>query len=149
MSSQPGIRALWWRWLVVAAWVVILFGLAMVLAPGFTLRLFGLLLYSSSGHMESFGAEAVTYLSLTHGVLGAVMVGWGITLLFAALGPFRRGSREGWRIIAVSLAVWFVLDTAFSLWSGFWQNAVLNLGLAILFAVPLAATYRAFHQPDA
>jgi hypothetical protein len=41
--------------------------------------------------------------------------------------------------------VWFVLDTALSLVSGFWPNAVLNVVLAVLFAVPLAATYRVFH----
>ncbi len=52
-------------------------------------------------------------------------------------------------IVGVGLAglvtAWFTPDTAFSLWSGFWQNAVLNVAVATLFAVPLAATYRTFH----
>jgi hypothetical protein len=39
--------------------------------------------------------------------------------------------------------VWFVTDTVLSLATGFWQNAVLNVVLAVLFAVPLAATWRA------
>jgi hypothetical protein len=34
----------------------------------------------------------------------------------------------------------------FSLWSGFWQNAVLNSVIAVLFAIPLAATYSVFHE---
>jgi hypothetical protein len=34
----------------------------------------------------------------------------------------------------VSLAAWLIPDTTLSLWSGFWQNAVLNVVLAILFA---------------
>ena len=27
-----------------------------------------------------------------------------------------------------TVAAWFIPDTTFSLWSGFWQNAVLNRG---------------------
>jgi hypothetical protein len=56
------------------------------------------------------------------------------------------GSRLGWRIVAFSAAAWFVPGTTFSLWSGFWQNAVLNAAFAVLFLVPLAATYRACHE---
>ena len=53
-------------------------------------------------------------------------------------------SREGWFTITVSVLAWFIPDTAFSLWSGFWQNAVFNTVFVVLFAIPLAATYRAF-----
>ncbi len=83
------------------------------------------------------------YIALAHGVLGAVMVGWGAVLLIVLIGPFRRGTREGWLIVAVSVAAWFVPDTALSLATGFWQNAVLNVVVAVLFAVPLAATWSA------
>lgn len=69
-------------------------------------------------------------------VLGAVMIGWSVVLLFALFGPFRRGQLEGWRMVTVSLAAWFNPDTAFSLLSGFWQNAVLNCVMALLFTVP-------------
>jgi hypothetical protein len=122
---------------------VMLFGLSMVVAPCLTKRLFSLLLFSSSGAIGSFGELAVSYIGLVHGVLGSVMFGWGIILLLVLLGPFRRGSREAWLTISVSLAAWFIPDTIFSLWSGYWQNAVLNAAFAILFVVPLAATYRA------
>ena len=47
-------------------------------------------------------------------------------------------------MMAVSLVAWFVPDTTFSLWSGFWQNAVLNLVLGVIFVIPLATTYRVF-----
>lgn len=118
----------------------------MVLAPGLVLQLFSLLAYSSTDHIATFGTGAVAYVSLVHAILGAVMFGWGVALLVIALGSFRRGSREGWQTIAVSVTAWFIPDTAFSLWFGFWQNALLNLAFAVLFAVPLAATYRAFHE---
>ena len=136
----------WWRWLIVATIGVMLVGISMVVAPAITRQLFGLLLFSSSESLSTFGAPAVAYITLVHGVLGAVMFGWGVALLFVLLGPFRRGSREGWLTLAVSVLAWFVPDTAFSLWSGFWQNAALNVVFAVLFAVPLGATYHAFKE---
>ncbi len=101
------------------------------------------------GRIATFGTEAVAYISLVHAVLGAVMFGWGLALLFVVRGPFALGAKEGWRIVALSVAAWFIPDTAFSLWSGFWQNAVLNAVFLALFATPLAATYRVFHRPPA
>ena len=105
-----------------------------------------MLVYSDADRIAAFGPEAVAYIALVHAVLGAVMFGWGVALLLIVRGLFARGAIEGWQIVAVSVAAWFVPDTAFSLWSGFWQNALLNVVFIILFAVPLAATYRAFHD---
>ena len=126
--------------------VVIISGVGMVLAPGLIQQAFSLLIYSSTDHISTFGKDAVAYISLVHAVLGAVMVGWGAALLYIVVGPFRRLAKEGWHLLAVSIAAWFIPDTVFSLWSGFWQNAVLNLVFCVLFAAPLAATYRAFHE---
>lgn len=136
---------LWWRWLVAATVGVMLFGLGLVLLPVQMQRAFNVLYFASPGGRAVFEPDAVAYVTFIGAVLGAVMIGWGAILLFALFGPFRRGQQEGWRMIAVSLVAWFVPDTAFSLWSGFWQNAVLNCGLALLFAVPLAATYATFN----
>lgn len=121
---------------------ILLLGISMVLAPGSNHQLLGLLLFASPDAITAFEAPAVSYITLVHGVLGAVLFGWGVALLFVLLGPFRRGAREGWLTFAVSIVAWFVPDTAFSLWTGFWQNAVLNGVLALAFAIPLAATYR-------
>lgn len=139
---------LWWRWLVVLTLGVALFGLSMVVAPGFIRAFFSLLPYASTDALTAFGEPAVAYITLVHGVLGAVMFGWGVALLLVLFGPFRRGSAEGWWIVTVSIAAWFVPDTVFSLWTGFWQNAVLNAVFAVAFAVPLAATYRGVRRED-
>ena len=132
-------QTLWWRLLVAATAGLMLFGLALVVMPGFTLQGFSLLVYASTAHLTTFGPEAVAYLSLVHAVLGSVMFGWGAVLMFLALGPVRRGCKDAWWMFVVSLVAWFIPDTAYSLFSGFWQNAVLNAGFALLFAIPLTA----------
>jgi len=131
----------WWCWLIGVTMGVLLLGISMVLEPGSNHQLLGLLLFASPDAITAFEAPAVSYITLVHGVLGAVLFGWGVALLFVLLGPFRRGAREGWLTFAVSIVAWFVPDTAFSLWTGFWQNAVLNGVMALAFAIPLAATY--------
>jgi hypothetical protein len=135
----------WLRWLLVTTTGVMAFGLALVFAPDLARQGFSLLVYADTVRITTFGADAVAYISLLHAVLGSVMFGWGVALLLVIRGLFARGVSDGWLIIAVSVVLWFVPDTAYSLWSGFWQNALLNVVFIILFGVPLAATYRAFH----
>jgi hypothetical protein len=136
----------WWAWLIVVTIGVEALGLVLVLAPAVGRRVFGLLIFGSSTGIEELGAAATPYITLAHGVLGAVMLGWGAALLFIVLGPFRRGSRESWFTLAVSVTAWFIADTAFSVWTGYWQNAALNVVIGALFAIPLAATYRSFRR---
>lgn len=142
-NAQPTLPSpFWWRWLIVATVFVLITGIAMVVTPEPVSRMFSLIL--SSPQSEDMSARA--YLLLFQGVLGATMIGWSMALLLVAMGPFRRGLREGWTIIALSMAAWFIPDTSFSLWTGFWMNAVLNTVFLVLFAIPLAGTYRTFFQ---
>ena len=120
-----------------------MFGLVLVLFPGLTRQGFSLMIYSDAHRIARFGDEAVDYIELVHAVMGAVMVGWGTALLLILRGPFHRDPDEGARIIAISLTAWFIADTAFSLRSGFWENAVLNVAFAALFAIPLIGLHRA------
>lgn len=108
-------------------------------------RGFALLLYGDAGRLERFGADAIAYVSLVHAVLGSVMLGWAVALFLVAAGPFRNARPHARAIIATAVAAWFVPDTVFSVWSGFWQNALLNVVIAVLFAIPLVATYPVFH----
>jgi len=44
------------------------------------------------------------------------------------------------------MGAWFAVDTTLSAVTGFWGNVALNIGFALLFAVPLAATYSEFKR---
>jgi hypothetical protein len=146
VPSESPLAPLWVYWLTVAVSGVSLVGLGMVLAPELTSRFFGLLLYADSHRVAAFGTAPANYIALLQGVLGAVMFGWGGALLLVVRGPFRRGNREAWNILALSVLAWFIPDTVLSLWMGFWQNALVNVGIALLVGIPLAATRGALRK---
>jgi hypothetical protein len=132
----------WQRWLVMVTLVWMAFSIMMVITPIATRQFFSVLFYYTPERIDSFPSPVVEYISLLHAVLGAVMMGWGVTILFTLLGPFGRCSSESWNTLSISLLAWFIPDTFFSLCSGFWQNAVFNAVFVVLFAIPLAATFR-------
>lgn len=141
---RTGINQFWLKWMVLSSWIIIASGMAMVLLPDVMNGFFSQLFFFIPDRFTGFGAEAEAYVTFTHGVVGAVMAGWGVSLMAVLYGPFRNGNRDGWIAIASSVTVWFILDTTLSLVHGFWQNALLNLAILQLYAIPLAATRRSF-----
>ncbi len=72
-------------------------------------------------------------------VMGAVSIGWAVTLYFTVraaidLGP--RG-RPLWTAISAGMVSWFVIDSALSVATGFGLNVVPNLVLAGMYVVGL------------
>jgi hypothetical protein len=130
----------WTAWLSAAAAGVVAFGLVLVLAPSLARQGFSLLLYGTPGRIDGFGPEAARYIALAHAVIGGVMAGWGSALFYGIRTLFAKGSPVAWKLIALSVCAWFVPDTAYSLLSGFWRNALLNTVFLALFAAPLWAT---------
>jgi hypothetical protein len=136
---------IWWYWLIFVTCSVIVFSLGMVIAPNLVQeRLFDAMFFSSAQMQSILSNAAVSYILFTYRVLGAVMIGWMISLLFILVGSFRRGQREGWYAITGSIAVWFLLDSGFSILVGYWQNAVFNVIFFVLFIIPLAAISNRF-----
>ena len=106
-------------------------------------RLFSGLYLSDPGRIDGFGADAASFIKFLTAVMGSVMAGWGTAILCVLALRFRPGNPEAWWAVALSVLVWFIPDTAYSLLAGFWQNALLNTTALVLFVVPLAVTYRA------
>jgi len=141
------IPRIWIRWLYGVTFAIMLLGESMVLMPGVAREFFSLLFYFAPGQFQArYPAEANEYILFAHGVLGAVMLGWGVSMFLIIRGPFQRRDSGGWALLAAPMLVWFAADTGFSLYTGFWQNAILNSALLLLFAIPLAATRRYFRR---
>jgi len=146
MAVRGKPQRIWRYWLMTATIALMGFGMVTIAFPVLTKQAFSFLIFGNASVTDRFGTEASRYLSFVYGVLGATIVGWGLTILLVIKGPFSEGKRIGWLIIAVPLLVWFVLDSGYSLFSGYASNIVLNAGLLVLFAVPLVATFGYFFK---
>ena len=146
MNNKSTQLNFWFRWLVAADIIVIVFGAAQALLPDLVRQGFSLLVFGSASYINTFPQDAIRYITLTHAVMGSVMIGWGISMMYTLFTQFRTGEWTGWVSIAVAMTFWFIPDTSMSIITGFWQNAVLNVGFILLFAIPLAATYRTFKR---
>jgi hypothetical protein len=117
------------------------FGLFLILAPAQGLLLFGWIAFGEMPPVAGLPVTAHPYLMFLHGVLGAVMLGWA-ALIGLVLRAQTADPRWPLRAIALSVGLWFVVDTSWSLARGFPGNALLNLGFGLLFAVPLWRLWR-------
>lgn len=86
-----------------------------------------------------FSESASDYIKFATVVLGAVTMGWAILLLLNTLQALRSGSRASRYTAVTSITIWFVVDSAFSIYAEFAENAALNVPFFAIFAILLAA----------
>ena len=128
----------WRTWMTGWCGAVGLFGL--VLAGGAFDATSGptRLLYGVLNAAAPFEPDAT--LRFTLGVLGAVTVGWSLTLLAAIRAASlldRPAARPVWSLIALSVVVWWAIDSALSAATGFALNIAPNTVFAAAFLVPM------------
>jgi hypothetical protein len=119
------------RWLQATCLGAVLCGALMLLLPGATRAALGWLMLGDAAAMDAWPAAARGHATLVHGVLGAVMVGWGVGLLLSL-----RGARP-WTLVAVSVGAWLVPDCIYTVVQGAWPNLVLNGAFGAAFALAL------------
>jgi hypothetical protein len=68
---------------------------------------------------------------------GAIMMGWGVTLLMLGRIAFRRDDQELKGALLTGLAVWLAVKAVASAWFGVWFNAGVDVAVMVLFALPL------------
>jgi hypothetical protein len=132
--------ARWISHLTATTVAMLVLSLAMVLTPWVSDGLFGWMIFREVGPPPGASDEAADYVRFSHGVLGAVMVGWFLLVLWLVRGPLARGAPDAWRGLVVSLAGWYAIDTPYSLIEGYWENAVLNTAILAAYAPALRAT---------
>ena len=126
--------------LLMAACVgVILFSIGMVFLPQLSQPFFNWLIFQNT--INPFPDDANQYIRFAFMVMGAVMIGWMVALLAIIAIPFRRGERWAWWTVALSMVIWFVVDTSMSLGLGYAPNAALNTVFLGVFVVPLGLSY--------
>jgi hypothetical protein len=130
------LNLFWWRWLLIVNAGVLLFGLGFIVVPDLMYNFFDLVLFWDATPKISFNPEVIGYIKFAYGVLGAVMIGWAISLYYILLVPFRRGEREAWLGVTLSVTVWYVVDSVWSVATGFYENAILNTAFSFFSSFP-------------
>jgi hypothetical protein len=68
---------------------------------------------------------------------GAIMMGWGTTLFFAGRLAFRRNDIDLMKMLLSGITVWLVVEALFSAYLGIWFNVAVDIGVLLLFGIPL------------
>lgn len=131
------MTAFWKNWLKL--WCIFVAGFGAVLASGglpafdgLTLRILGLV----GGEPEFFAAQPTRFATA---LMGAVTLGWGLTIL-GLLDAIEAAGASAWRRLTAAVLAWFVIDSALSVATGFPLNVVPNTGLLATFLVPVLAS---------
>lgn len=139
----------WQRWLLLASLAFALFGLLVALFPfGFPFAL------RNEAVAETFfqgrwTAQTTAYHAFSAGPLGGTIAGFYVLQAFIAATAFRRRERWAWQATLWGMLVWFVIDSAVSVWHGAVFNVYLvNLVPLVVFGLPLAMTFRLFFSRD-
>jgi hypothetical protein len=75
-------------------------------------------------------------------IYGAIMIGWGVTLLSVGRIAFRRNDAALMTALLLGIAVWLVVEALFSLYLGVFFNVGVDAAVLLLFALPLIAGIR-------
>lgn len=130
----------WNTWMTIWCWGVILFGA--VLAGGAFPASDGIVrtLYSILGGAPAtpagFDAPGLRF---SVGLMGAVTIGWGATIL-NLLPAIHQAGAPAWRGLTLALSIWFVIDGVISVATGYALNNLPNTALAILYFIPVLTT---------
>jgi hypothetical protein len=120
-----------------------------------SIGLFGALL--AGGAFESTSGPVRMVLSLLRGpvqhefdptlrfslaVIGAVSIGWAVTLYFIVRAAIAQGSsaRPLWDAISAGMVSWFLIDSALSVATGFGLNVLPNVLLAGMYVMGLVGS---------
>lgn len=131
---------LWSNWLVVWCWGVLAFGALLSTAAipaldGFMRQLFTLFA-TDPATANAFDQNAVRF---GLGLQGALTIGWSLTM-FALIDAAKTIGAPAWRALTLSLLAWYAIDSAISVATGFWPNAISNTALMIAYAIPILAS---------
>lgn len=135
MTSMAASRRVWITWLQIVLGLVLVYSLLLVFAGAVAGSLFAWFGFGPPASIDT--DELRDYLRLPYMVLGAVLAGWSVTMLKLVRGPLCDGATWVVPVLARSLALWFVLDTAMSLVLGHPSHALFNVPFGVALAIPL------------
>lgn len=128
------------RYLLVVTYAMMAFSAVMLVTPWVSEDLFGWMTFRETGPAPGAPEAVADYLVFSHRILGAVMIGWFLLIVWLVRGPLASRWPGAWQGLVTSLIGWFVVDTAASLILGYWENSMLNTAVLVAYLPGLIAT---------
>lgn len=137
----------WRKWLFAVGLLLVVFGLALAFLN--QTPLFDALFNNHINPVFWFSKEippqAAAFQRWIYGVLGATIAGWGVFTVFLVHYPFRNREKWSWNAIGLGITVWFIPDTALSLYFNVMFNAAFNTLVFASVMIPLLFTRHEFN----
>ncbi len=135
----------WQKWLFVVGVAISVFGALMALVSGTPLfDSFNQQIDPAFWGADAVGENARRYQQWVYGVWGATIAGWGVFVIFIARNAFAKKEKWAWNCLVAGLLMWFILDTALSVYYRVYFNAAFNASLLILAGLPVVFTKKHF-----
>jgi hypothetical protein len=126
------------RWLKLGSALTIFFGalIAAAAVPAMSgpVQFLADLIFFPLDGLQSVAAEETR---LINAIGGGVMVGWGVMLWMVSTQLYPKEPVLAGKIIMTSIIVWFVIDSAGSVFAGAPLNALGNVSFLLIFCLPL------------
>ena len=137
----------WQRWLLIVGVVVAVFGFFMAVFNGTSIfNIFNDQINPVFWGTEEPSGPSIAFQRWVYGAWGATVSGWGFFLVFIARYPYRNREKSARNYLIYGLAIWFIVDTAISIYYAVYFNAIFNTVLLLLVALPLGFTWKVFDK---
>lgn len=128
----------WLGWLKITMWMVVIAGVLLAL---FSDYLFSDFLDRKINRIFFSGSSPANQVELLKkwmlGISGAVMVGWGLSMLYVVNHPFKNREQWAWRSIFYPVLAWYLIDSGISAYFGVGFNVMVNSILFLQIIAPL------------
>lgn len=85
-----------------------------------------------------------TVTKLILGILGSIMMGWAVMIFFVGRYAFAQKNSFLLKVILVGLIIWFIPDTAISVYLEAYFNVIVNTIILIAALIPILYGLRKF-----
>jgi hypothetical protein len=133
------MNGFWKNWMAAWCWATAGFGVILAAAASPATEMPARLFYDLIEWPLDGNVAFEARTRFTAAVLGAVMIGWAITI-FGMIKAAETLGAPVWRALTTAMVVWYVIDSALSVLSGVPVNAVSNTVFLVTYLAPVLAT---------
>lgn len=134
------MTGIWRQWLQLWCWGVIVFGIILAGAAFPATDAVARFLVTAFNNGPAFELDRPLRFGL--GVQGALSIGLGLLIMAAVRAGDDLGQRgrSMWVLVTLAMAIWYIVDSAISIATGFTLNALSNTLFLAAFATPILAS---------